>query len=231
MPNLGISALYDKTTSTGVVFDSSAGNLLFRNTNIVLPKAEGRGIKVDDTGADWPFRDITGEIVTRGVGVTDPTWTQVGATVFYAYLFAVNDVCWISFHIPHDYVTDIDGAGTVSPIYLHTHWFPDGTDTNTVKWQYEYAYANGHNQEAFDFAGTTVTSEQAPPGTQYQHMVTETAAISVSGMEPDGILYVKMTRITNGGTDNSDNIFVLTLDVHYQSTNIGTKNRSPGFYT
>lgn len=207
------------------LIDTDTLAVLLRDLNLVMPKGNTYGIKVDtDIGSDtFPWRDITSEVLTRGLGATDPDWAVIGATPFSGYKFAINDTCWMSFHIPHDYVFGTD-------IYLHTHWLPDGTNTASVKWQYVWAYANGHNQAAFDFTGSTEYSEQSPPGTAYQHMVSETPAITVSGMEPDGILYVNITRITNGGTDNTDNIFVLTNDVHYQSTNIGTKNRSPSFY-
>lgn len=174
---------------------------------------------VTDTG----WRDITSETKVRGVGATDPTWAQIGATVYFAYKFAVNDVVWMNFHIPHDYIKGTD-------IYLHAHWLPDGTNANSVKWQFQYAYAHGHDQAAFNLTGTIITAEQTVGGTQYQHYVTETAAITIADMEPDGIIMVNITRITNGGTDNTDGIFLLTSDVHYESNNRGTLNRAPDFY-
>ena len=130
---------------------------------------------------------------------------------------------WINYHIPHDYVVGTD-------IYLHVHWLPSGTDTNSVKWQFDYTYAKGHNQAAFDPDGTTISAEESPPGVAYQHMVTETVAITVADMEPDGMLKVHIKRVTNGGTDNANTIFVDTADVHYQSNNLATPNRSPNFY-
>ena len=173
------------------------------------------------TNTGW--QDITSEVKARGVGATDPSWAQINATAFWAYDFAVNDQVWMQFHIPHDYVKGTD-------IYLHAHWIPDGTDTDSVKWEFTYAYAHGHNQMAFDLSGTVITAEQTVGGTQYQHYVTETAAITITDMEPDGILSVNIARITNGGTNNSDGIFLLTADVHYQSDNKSTMNRAPDFY-
>ena len=169
------------------------------------------------------WRDITSEIKSRGVGPTDPGWAQINATPFYAYSFAINDQVWMPFHIPHDYKKGTD-------IYLHAHWLPDGTDANSVKWQFTWSYAHGHNQAAFDLTGTVITAEQTVGGTQYQHYVTETIAITVPDMEPDGILQVNIVRITNGATDNADGIFLLTCDVHYESDNRGTLNRAPDFY-
>ena len=148
---------------------------------------------------DFGWRDITGSIELRGVAATDPVWTQIGATNFYAYAFGLDDIVWMNFHIPHDIVPN-------GLVYFHTHWFTDGTDTASVKWQFDYTYAKGFNQAAFDFASpTTVTAEQAGPGVQYQHMVTETVGQQIAGLtEPDGIIQLRLSRITNGGTNNTD---------------------------
>lgn len=176
------------------------------------------------------WRDITSEISLRGGGATNPTWSQLGSTVFYGYKFAVNDEVWMNFHVPHDILPGSD-------VHLHAHWIPDGTNTQPVKWQWDYAYAKGFGQAAFDLAGLTtdagtITAEEAGPGTAYTHMVTESAAITLAGLtEPDGMITVNLTRITNGGTENTDGIFLLTSDVHYQSTGIATVGKAPNFYT
>ena len=180
------------------------------------------------------WRDITGPIVVKGVGANDPTWDQIGSGPFYAYNFALNDECWIPFHIPHD-IVPINDDNTLETIklYFHTHWITDGTNTNTVKWQFTFSHARGFGQEAFDVAtGTVVTAEEAASGTAYTHMVTETSGSTIANLtEPDGILYMHLKRITNGGTDNTDNIYVLTSDIHYLSNSLGTYSKSPSFYT
>jgi hypothetical protein len=175
---------------------------------------------------DFGWRDITAEVLTRGVGSTDPAWTQIGTSAFYAYAFAVNDVCWMNYHVPHDIVPN-------AQVFFHTHWLTSGTSTNTVKWQWEYVYAKGFNQAAFGVGSpSTVTAEQAASGVAYQHMITETVGQTISGLtEPDGIIQVKITRLTNGGSENNDTVFMLTGDVHYQSTNHATYGKAPNFYT
>ena len=170
------------------------------------------------------FRDITSEVKARGTGPSDPSWSVINGTAFSAYKFGVGDKVWMSFHIPHDYIEGTE-------LYFHSHWLPDGTDTDSVKWQFTYAYAKGHDQAAFDLGSPTVVSaEQTVGGTQYQHYVTETVAQTIAGCEPDGIIEVAVERITNGGTDNSDDIFLLTADIHYESNNHATVNRAPNFY-
>lgn len=191
--------------------------------DFISPGLTGDAVKLGTLASnDYGWHDIMGQIDTRGVGATDPSWTQVGATAFYAHAFALNDECWINYHIPHDYVPGTD-------VHFHVHWMPSGTDGNDVKWQFTYMYADGHDQGNFNPTGTTVTATGSPT-TQYQHMVTETAGVTISGMEVDGIIAMHIKRVTNGATDNADTIFVLTADIHYQSTGLPTANRAPNFY-
>lgn len=194
--------------------------------DVYINQTAASGIKIGpQASGDFGWRDIMGQIELRGSGPNDPAWTQIGATSFWAYLFDVNDQIWIYFHIPHDYVPGTD-------IYFHTHWLSDGTDTNTVKWEWTFTYADGFGTAQFNVASpTTVTAEQAATGTAHTHMVTETAGVTISGMEVDGMIIVRLRRITNGATNNTDNIFLLTTDVHYQSNNLSTKNKAPDFYT
>jgi hypothetical protein len=225
----------DSSANT-VTIDGDGSETIDGATTYVLSD-EDETVRVHSDGTAWyvfpdspaldiisGWRDITAEITVRGVGASDPTWSQIGSGPFYSYKFAVSDECWMAFHVPHDYIPGTD-------IYIHTHWLPDGTNTAEVKWQYTYTYAHGHNQDNFSATGTTVTAAQSPPGTAYRHMVTESNAITITDMEVDGIIYVHIERITNGGTDNTDGIFVLTNDIHYESNNSATLNRAPDFYS
>ncbi len=198
-------------------------DVVVKASDLVTPNASGYGMKVgDETTNAFGWEDITGAIETKGGG-TDPTWTIVGAGPFYAYNFAVNDECWLIYHLPHDYLPGSD-------IYFHVHWSPSGTDANTVKWQYTYSIAKGHQQSQYSTTGTVITSEQTPVGTAHEHQISETAAVSSSELEVDALIRINIKRITNGGTENNDTIFVDTADVHYQSTNVATKNKAPNFY-
>ena len=213
------------------MFPGEIGQANYFSGDVVLPHDPGRAIKVGDYISDngaYTWRDIEGQITKRGVGSNDPTWSQIGATVFYAYKFALLDEIWMHYHIPHDFLPG-------SAVHFHAHWIPDGTATENVTWEWTYAYAKGMGQEAFAFGSpSTVTATQAATGTQYSHMVTESIA-QMDGVitEPDGGIYARIRRISNEQSpvaDNTDGIFVTTFDVHYQSTNIGTKQKAPGFY-
>lgn len=177
---------------------------------------------------NFGWRDITGNVFVRGVAATDPAWAQIGSSPFYAYKFDIGDKVWFSYHVPHDIVPN-------QPIFFHAHWISDGTSTNAVTWQWQYMYAKGFDQANYAVAGTTITAEQAASGTAYRHMVTETDEVSISGLsEPDGIIYVCLTRVANTTSPQSNNangIFLLTADIHYQSTDACTANKAPNFYS
>jgi len=204
---------------------------------IAINNESGEGIRLgkytNRGSASYGWRDITHPIEVRGVRAVDPVWAEIGATGFFGYQFALDKEVHGTAHVPHDIV-----PGTA--VHFHVHWLPDGTDTNPVTWEFTYAYAKGFNQEAFDFAlanspNTTAgvaTATEAGPGVQYQHMVTETAAVTIPGLtEPDGLIHYRIKRISSTPeTDNTDNIYVLTTDIHYQSTNMATKQRTPDFY-
>ena len=49
--------------------------------------------------------------------------------------------------------------------------------------------------------------------------------------EPDAIAMVTVKRITNWAVDNTDKVFWLTVDFHYESDRDSTPNKSPDFYT
>ena len=105
-----------------------------------------------------------------------------------------------------------------------------------------YAYSKGHNQAIFPAEKTltityATTSLTATP--QYKHRIDETAMTGATAtsvltardlIEVDGLVQatLKLTGIpTFGGTGK---LFIHTCDIHYQSTNVATANKSPDFY-
>jgi len=224
----------------------SFGNKPFFEDSISLPTTKGKGIQLGDFSVDriggdtaygFGWRDITSDVSVRGVSATDPTFTQVGSTAFRFYRFAENKHVWFNYHIPHDYLPG-------SPIHFHCHWFVDDSASpasGAVTWQWTYAFAKGFNQEAFDFslANSPLTTANVITATQetgvpFQHMVAETEAVTIPGLtEPDGMICVQLKRIANTTSplnNLSSNPFMVTADIHYRSTNISTKQKSPDFY-
>lgn len=154
-----------------------------------------------------------------------PTWTAFGPSgICFQWVFGIDDhIQTAGFHITHDIKPG-------SLIYPHVHWSTDGTDANTVKWELSFTYAKGHNQEAFP-ADITVTLEQAASGTAWQHMIVEALdAQAFVAPEVDALIIMDVKRITNGGTENTDDVFGLFVDLHYQKDRFGTPQKAPDFY-
>lgn len=201
------------------------GDLDTNGNNLLIAGLNTDGIKVGNQAtSDYGWEDKEGVIQLRGIGAGEPAWTQIGATAFYGYLWQLNDVVWIDYHVPHDIVPNTN-------VYFHTHWLSDNADvTNSVKWQWQLSYALGFGQEAHDLANPTVITAEAVSAGQYYGNVTETAQVQLNITEPDGIIKAVLTRITNGGTNHTGNVFMNIADMHYQSTGVGTANKAPGFY-
>lgn len=207
-------------TPPPVLEDSELADWVYRElTNIHLSMHRKIGL----LGADGSWFDNLAPMATGKTAAGSPTMAAFNTT-WQALKFSLNDAVYLYFHINHDIKRG-------SKVYPHVHWAKGtGTDVNTVKWQIDYTFAKGHNQEAFP-ATTAVTVEQAPPTTAWQHMISEVVVgDAFNAPEVDSVVIIKITRITNGGSDNGDDIFGLFVDLHYQMERIGTPGKVPDFY-
>jgi len=218
--------VYTYTTAGGwqVVGGSTPGG------QIIINSATGNGIKVDLTTPTFPYHDLLGKIHAKGTGANNPTWA-VYRTPIWQYQFSVNDEVWVEFHMPHDYVPGTE-------IYIHVHWSHKETTVTSggVTWGFNSAYARGYDTEAFSDPTTPVTIYQAASTTQYQHMIAEIqlssggGLIGTSPLEIDGLLLVR-TYLSANTMNGTPEPFLHFVDIHYQSTNIGTKYKNTPFYT
>lgn len=216
------------------------GNVISAFGGLVLPKTAGTGIKVDMASPTFGWRDLLGAVVVdEGNAATRPTLDIFIGTI-KAWRFDVGDQCFIEFHLPHDYVPGSD-------LYIHIHWSHNVTVVTggSVTWGFETTYAKGHNQDRFSATVTPTLTEAAVTGVpgQYRHMISETI-LSIAGgdathldttlIEVDGLILVRAhlvaNNITYSGGGQQPSPFVHFVDVHYQSTNIATKNKAPNFY-
>jgi hypothetical protein len=160
--------------------------------------------------------------MTAATGAGTPTNTVFGPTGnIKQRKFGINDSVYISCHIDHDIKRS-------SLMYPHVHWATGGTSTNIVKWQFSYMIAAGHNQANFP-TETVITLEQAAAGSAWRHMITEDT-VGVAAPEIDSLVLLELKRITNGGTENTDDVFGLFVDFHYQVDGYATPSKAPDFY-
>lgn len=209
-------------------------------TGLVLPKTSGLGIKVDTDAPTFAWRDLSGVLTPDPAG-TDAPAVLAFRTPVRAYFFDTGDVMDCCFHLPHDYVPGTD-------MLIHVHWSHDNTAiTGNVQFVLGSTYAKRSTGTAqiFNAAKThTITYATVDITTtpRYVHRVDEIAISGASDsgtqydrtvFEVDGVLLVRVTVPTiptmTGGT--TTRIPVFYVDLHYQSTNSGTKNNASPFYT
>lgn len=205
-----------------------------------IPKTSGLGIKVDSTGTPtFPWRDLIGDITPKTSGTGAPTLAAFRGGNVRAFFYSAGDDGDCVFHIPHDYVPGTD-------LFLHLHWAHNGTAiSGSLVVDYYITYAKGHNQANFSAEVNrtlTVSTPDIATVPQYRHRVDETqisaaspaaSQIDSDNIEVDGLILVRFETTTiptiTGGTTNEPAYF--TIDIHYQSTNMGTKAKAPDFYT
>lgn len=211
--------------------------------SITFVKTAGKGIKIDTTSPDYGWHDLIGDISPKASGAGSPTRTLYRGNL-YDFAFGANDLCDLSYHIPHDYVPGTD-------IYIHVHWSHTGTAIyGTASFTFYFTYAKGHNQADFPTdknvvvtydtglaANAATTNITNTP--RYRHRVDEIIFTSAGGsaslldnalLEVDGMI-LAMIKVTSLPTITGGSLFIHTVDIHYQSTGISTKQKAPNFYT
>jgi hypothetical protein len=212
---------------------------LYVGDGVIMPKTAGKGLRVDTSSPSYPWQDIIGLVLPDQQGVNAPTLDNYIGGI-RRFRFSATDKCDNEFHIPHDYLTG-------SNLYLHYHWGHNGTSiSGSIVATMEFTYAKGYSQMATTTPGTltftnaSLNLTKAPQhATQIEELQLSTVGggvnqLNTSLIEPDGIIGVNFTMVTiptiSGG--NASEPFVFFVDVHYQSTGIGSKQRNgPNFYT
>ena len=216
--------------------------LAISTNDIVLPKTSGKGIKVDTATPTFGWRDLLGAIIPKARGGTAPAFTAFRGTNVKEYAFQAADIIEdITYHIPHDYVLGSD-------IHLHLHWGHNGTAiSDSLVVDYYLMYAKGHGQAVFNSEiniTQTISAPDVATRPQWGHEIDEIQISNDGGdathldralLEPDGVIKLSLittTIPTITGSATSDLPYLFTADIHYQSTNIATKDKvGPGFYT
>lgn len=205
-------------------------------TNITLQTEVGRELlpsEADDnireldsrTGTGW--KDLVGNIMPT------PTANPVTQTAFgpsglrSEAAFDIGNYANVSpFHINHD--VKVGGKA-----YAHIHWSTDGIDTNSVKWEFQISRALGHDQDFFP-AATSYFVEQQPnqvASGAWRHYIAEVGDIdALTLIEPDELILITVRRVTNGAVDNTDTVFGIIVDFHYEADKSATLNKAPDFY-
>ena len=209
--------------------DSILGSLSF-------PKDAGVGVKIEN-GYGW--KDLIGDVSPRPGSSAAPTQKNFMSTI-RGWAYAANDQFDCTFHVPHDYAPGTD-------LFVHAHWSHNGTTiSGSLKIDLNVTYAKGHQQQVFatpKVLSINPTGLSISTTTQYYHRVDE-VQLSTSGgsstlldttqIEVDGIILISGTVSTipsiSGSSSGTNSPFIFTVDLHYQSTGLPTKNKTPNFY-
>jgi hypothetical protein len=205
--------------------------------SLVISKHSGKGIKLDHEAPTFGWRDIIGNVQPKATGAGSPTRAAYAGANLGQYSFIANDVCDFEFHLPHDYAPGTD-------LYFHVHWSHSGTSiSGNAVFDIYYTYSKGHNQANYPSEkNLKITYDTTNIGTtpQYRHRIDEVAMTGASAtasltdrddIEVDGLILATLKLTTLPTIGGGGKLFVHTCDIHYQSTNIATKQRSPGFYS
>lgn len=199
-----------------------SANELNLNTNANISLLDSSG-----ANAVIGWRDLTSDMFIRS-GTSSPAVTQFRNGI-YLYAFPFNQLreVFANFHIDHDYA-----LGT--SLYPHVHWAPNTTSTGTVRWGIEYTVAKGHQQQAFPATTTVFIEHTISTNMQYFHMVSEVSdaqAIPGTGIEPDTMIMMRIYRDAAHANDSfPDDVFGITVDMHYKASKFATRNKAPNFY-
>jgi len=196
-----------------------------KGSALTIAELDGNFTDLDlRTGPGW--KDLVSPLTTAGVSTANqPTMTAFGPSGLREELaFDLDDYVFCQpFHVNHDVKPN-------GKAYIHVHWSTNGTSTATVRWEFQISRALGHNQANFG-APTSVYVTQAAQGTAWRHMVAEVLlADALTLTEPDELILVTLRRVTNGGVNNANTVYGLTVDFHYESDRDTTPQKAPDFY-
>lgn len=221
-------------------FSDDGSHLVGLNTCLILEKSAQSGIMVDTGTPTYPWADLLGLVQPRASAPNQATLEVFRGGQVREWAFAAGDRADLRFHIPHDYVVGSD-------MYIHVHWSHIGTAiSGNAVMNFYISYAKGHNQAIFSAeknVSITYNTVNIATTPQYIHRIDEVAFTSAGGsatlldrnlIEVDGLLLVNFDFTTiptiTGSAGNINRPFVFYVDIHYQSTGVGTKNKAPGFY-
>lgn len=205
--------------------------------SLMVPKTKGKGIKVDSLGTPtFPWLDLHGAIHLNETGPGSPLFAVYQGSVKQIQ-FDVADELSVNYTFPHDYAPNTD-------IYIFVDWSHASTlvTGGTVTWGFERMYAKGHNQAAFS-APKLLTFVQAASTIQYRHSNVEMRGFVAGGsptefdtaqLESGGTIIGRLYLIANGITVSGGQVpkpYLHRVGVHYQSAGLGTKSRTPDFWT
>jgi hypothetical protein len=207
-------------------------------TGIVFPKTQNTGIKVDNTTPTFPWKTQQSTLLYNPADSNIPVLTTYVTGVLES-LYTEGDHTTARFQIPHDYVMGTN-------IYISAHYSHNSTVVTggSVTWNFPNIHSKSHDRQNFDanpVKQTSATSTVSTMATRVRDMNTLLATsgggvdiIDADHIEPDTIILMEVIFDSNDiitSDVSTPGVFLHAVNIQYQSTGVGTKNREPDFWT
>lgn len=202
--------------------------------SLSLPGTIGKGLLIDN---QYAWVDVLGDITPTGVGTeTSVLMPYIGNTRSWAH--EVGSSGDVRFHIPHEYAPGTD-------MHIHVHWGHNGTNiSGTFKVNMWVTYANRLGTNITPIATSVIHSSLNITNTpRYFHHVDEillstpggtSSLLDTSALAVDGLItiYYEIDTIPSiAGSTNVNLPYIHTMDLHIQSTGVGTYRKDPNYYS
>ena len=212
------------------------GNISTR-ANINMPSEQHTGIWLDGNHA---WKDLIGDVSPKTGNANAASMKQFIGSV-YGWAHTASSVGDLTYHLPHDYAPNSD-------LFLHVHWGHNGTAISGSFVVTFYATYAKRSYPATSFStpvtlSLTVNSLDMTNSPRYCHRVDEiqlstpggsSSQLNTNILEVDGLIcihYATVTIPSITGSDFSNLPYIQTIDIHMQSTGVGTARKDPGYYT
>jgi len=167
------------------------------------------------------WKDTVGIITAPN---TAGTAVITGGVTSFVFDSTVEESIGVIFNIGHD----IDVGSYLYPLI---HWSPSDATVGTVRWGIEYTMATP-NTQTFN-SSSTIYLEDAAQEIDSRHQIVEVNDINkIAAPIPDTLIIARIFRDATHTNDTygADAYFHLAK-LHYQSTYLGTPNKTSDYYT
>lgn len=187
------------------------------------------------TQAGW--NDLVSEVVVKSGANAPSLATFRDGITAYAFSASAMNECFANFHIIHDYTATGGDVSYPGMVYPHVHFGVNTTSTGVVRWGVEYTLARRYDSTGTRTFGATSTlyiEYTIGSGMQYAHIVAEAATgsgIANGGiLETDSLILTRFFRDAEHVNDTyPDDVYLLTVDIHYPCDHSQTPSRFPPF--
>lgn len=192
-----------------------------------------------DSRISQGWNDLVAQVIVNAGSPNAPTINNYrDGLYFFSFAPSATNECYVAFHLNHDYAPTGGDVGYEGMVYPHVHWSTNTTSTGVVRWGVEYTSARRDDSTGtvkFGATNTIYIEGTVGTGEQYNHQVNEpTTGNGIPNgaiLETDALILCRFFRDGSHPNDTfPDDVYLLTVDVHYPAFQAQTPNRTPPFF-